>query len=248
MRVAGSRDLKTFSEPLIAPTPQNFEEAVSLFKSFSQQLSDGEKIESSAGGIAAVIDPMQKKILRAPHLNAWEGKDFPCDYLQNDAAMGALGEALYGAGKGKEIVAYITIGTGVGGARVVRGKIDENSQGFEPGHHILNNGESFEELVSGTAILKKYGKEAKDITDPKIWEEMARWLAVGLYNTNLFWSPNVLILGGSMIVKETAIPFDKVSYLLSELKPIFAQFPPVEKAMLGDLAGLWGAMGYLNQA
>lgn len=248
MRVAASGDLKSFSQPLIYPTPQNFDEGVTLFKSLCDQLRSGEKIESVAGGIAAVVDLLEKKILRAPHLKDWEGKQFPCDFLQNDAALGALGEAVYGAGKGKEIVAYVTIGTGVGGARVVQGKIDKNSSGFEPGHHILNGTKSFEEMVSGTAVLKRYDKEAYNISDIKIWEELAGWTAIGLYNTALYWSPNILILGGSMMVKEPAIPMDKIRAALSELKPVFSSMPLIEKAALGDLAGIWGAMEYLRSS
>jgi glucokinase len=51
---------------------------------------------------------------------------------------GGLGEAVFGAGKGREIVVYMTISTGVGGARIVGGKIDASAMGFEPGHQIID--------------------------------------------------------------------------------------------------------------
>ena len=59
--------------------------------------------------------------------------------LENDANAGGLGEALFGAGRGAECVLYVNVGTGVGGAVVIGGKLHDGSHGNagEIGHVIL---------------------------------------------------------------------------------------------------------------
>ena len=169
-------------------------------------------------------------------------------FLENDAALAGLGEAVFGAGKGKKIVAYLTISTGVGGCRIVDGKIDENSQGFEPGHQIIfsdKNIITLENLVSGTAIEKKYGKKPYEIFDVKIWNNVANNLAYGLHNVAVLWSPDIIILGGSMM-KKIGIPVERVKFHLSKILNIFPKPPLIKKSKLGDLAGLYGALAHLK--
>jgi len=76
-------------------------------------------------------------------------------FIENDASIVGLGEAVSGAGMGEEIVVYITVSTGVGGTRIVSGEIDEHAYGFEPGHELINMQDSLEDLVSGTAVEER---------------------------------------------------------------------------------------------
>lgn len=61
--------------------------------------------------------------------------------VANDANAATLGEAAYGAGKGKNDVAMLTLGTGVGGGIVVNGKIVEGTTGAagEIGHLVVDS-------------------------------------------------------------------------------------------------------------
>ena len=58
--------------------------------------------------------------------------------IANDTAVVGLGEAHRGAGIGYNIVTYITVSTGVGGTRIVDGRIDRRIYGFEPGHQTID--------------------------------------------------------------------------------------------------------------
>ena len=51
-------------------------------------------------------------------------------YLDNDANVAGLAEALVGAGKGLNTVFYVTISTGIGGVLVVNGKTVSGMHGF----------------------------------------------------------------------------------------------------------------------
>ena len=97
-----------------------------------------------------------------------ETYDLPT-YLDNDANVAGLAEALLGAGKGKPTCYYVTISTGIGGAFVVNGQLVSGGRGYagEVGNIIVkNNGYKFGGLnpgavegeASGTAITRK-GKE-----------------------------------------------------------------------------------------
>jgi predicted NBD/HSP70 family sugar kinase len=168
----------------------------------------------------------------------------------------ALGEAHFGAGQGDAIMAYLTVSTGVGGARIVDGHIDRSTFGFEPGHQFLDvdrtpwpdlvNGEAGE-LISGTATERRFGMKPYKVTDPAVWEELARLTAYMLANTIMHWSPNTVVLGGSMIVGDPAIPIDRIEHYLSEVLTIFPERPLVKKATLGACGGLYGAMTVVKQ-
>ncbi|HLP44141.1 MAG TPA: ROK family protein, partial [Candidatus Nanoarchaeia archaeon] len=209
----------------------------------------------------------QKKetLLGGPNLKDWVGKPLQSElneffgapvFVENDAALVGLGEAMRGGGRGFGIVAYVTVSTGVGGAKIVNGTIDPRSVGFEPGHEIIDidktlvpdaSGTTLESYISGAGLMNRTGKKPKEITDPKVWDDLAHILAYGLNNVAVFWSPDVIVLGGSMITGEPAISIEKTEEYLKEVLKIYPEIPKIRKAELGDLGGLHGALEYLRQ-
>lgn len=274
MRIASSRDCKEFlEEPHVVKTPEDFDEAMALFQKTAAKVCAGEPIEFGAGGIAGVLDTGKAALLRSPNKPAWIGKPLrerlseainaPV-LIDNDTAVVGLGEAHFGAGKGADIAVYITVSTGVGGARIVHGRIDANRFGFEPGHQIIDiDGTAcpecnapgvhsdglghLEGYVSGTALGRRMNQKPYEITDKAVWKQLADWLAVGLNNTIVHWSPDVVVLGGSMIVGEPVIDIDDVRQALDRKLDIFPQKPELKKAQLEDFGGLYGAMALAAQ-
>lgn len=91
-------------------------------------------------------------------------------YLDNDANVAAIGEYMFGAGKGKENIVYFTVSTGIGGGAVLNGNIYRGNtcNALEIGHSTVDpNGPRcncgnlgcLEAVSSGTAIGKR-GVEA----------------------------------------------------------------------------------------
>jgi fructokinase len=167
--------------------------------------------------------------------------------------MVGLGEATHGAGKDKYIVAYITVSTGIGGCRIENEHITANAMGFEPGHQIIdidgsvcgcNGNGHLEGIVSGAAFQRIHGKPAKDIEDPAIWEKAARDLATGLHNVLVFWSPDCIILGGSLMKR---LPLDLVREHLIRITTVFRKPPPIRLSALEDTGGLIGSLVYLKK-
>lgn len=62
--------------------------------------------------------------------------------LDNDANVAALGEALFGAGRGEDHFALVTLGTGIGGGIVIDGRVLRGADGFaaEVGHLLVQPG------------------------------------------------------------------------------------------------------------
>ena len=76
-------------------------------------------------------------------------------FIDNDANVAALGEAIHGAGAGFNIVFYMTIGSGIGGGLIIDKKIYHGAfpGEAEVGHLRLNKkGETLESLCSGWAV------------------------------------------------------------------------------------------------
>ncbi|MCU0678518.1 MAG: ROK family protein, partial [Candidatus Pacebacteria bacterium] len=166
-------------------------------------------------------------------------------------------EAVFGAGQGVDLVVYHTISTGVGGVKIESGKIDTSSVGFEPGHQVLdidrtilgeNIQPTLENLVSGRAVEERMGVKPYEIDQADVvWDELAGYLAQGLRNTVLYWSPDMIILGGSMMVGDPKIPLDSVRRATVAVLDGVMPCPFITTAALGDEAGLHGALAFLQQ-
>lgn len=255
MRLAVSRNGKHMERPKIVPTPTNFDEGMRVFADIVLLLAGKGKITMAVGGVAGPLDAKKTRLANSPHLPGWIGKDLKKEiqkiagtkktYLENDAALSALGEVCFGAGKGKHIVAYLTVSTGVGGARIVNGRIDHNAMGFEPGQQIIHAGKSLEHYVSGSAMMARHHKKPHEITDAEVWDEAARYLAYGVHNTIVHWSPDRVVVGGSVMLN--AISLSKVTLYAKEIMHIFPELPEIKKAALGDVSGLYGALALLAQ-
>jgi glucokinase len=266
IRFAVSADGKTLEDrPIKVATPMDFEQAMALFKEVGGKLSNGKPILAMAGSVAGAKNREKSKLVYSPHLEDWVDKPlkqrlsdlFNCPvYLENDAALAGLGETVYGAGSKDEIVVYVTVSTGIGGVRIVNGRIDANRMGFEPGHQIIDaDGTLFmakvlpgtlENYASGTALTQMHGKIPSEITDPEVWEEEAKILALGLHNMIMHWSPDIIVLGGGVILN-TPLSIDRIRYHLGLLPQVFRDFPVrIEKAILGDSSGLYGALVHLQ--
>ncbi|WP_159648564.1 ROK family protein [Erysipelothrix aquatica] len=99
-------------------------------------------------------------------------------YMDNDANVAGLAEALVGSGKGKKIVYYVTHSTGIGGALVVDGRLVSGIHGYagEIGNIVIDrhrkrrddvntlNAGAVENEASGSAMVRK----AQELIDPEI--------------------------------------------------------------------------------
>jgi glucokinase len=96
-------------------------------------------------GIPGIVHQASSRVLACPNLPLLDGFSLGMEiahrtarpaFLENDANAAALGEAWLGAGRGAESLILVTLGTGVGGGIILRGRIWSGVSGYagEIGH------------------------------------------------------------------------------------------------------------------
>lgn len=263
-RVTISEDLKTFQKPIKFKTPISFKEGVEKIVAAAEELG-ATSIRQASGAVRGLLSEDRGSIAHDDVLTKWIeepladtlAKKFNTKVtLENDAALAGLGESHFGAGKGSHIMVYHTISTGVGGAKIEDGKIDSYHLGFEPGKQVLDIDRTIlgddilptlENLVSGTAVEERTGANPKDIPqEDAMWDQLAFYLAHGLRNTILYWSPDLIVLGGSMITGDPVIPIENIRKHVASVLGEDVPVPKIERAALKDDAGLYGAMSLIS--
>ncbi len=249
---------ESIGTPVRQPVPRTFAGVVAALNAVGRSLTGKKRMTAAAGGLAGPLDRKKTGLARSTHLPYLVGKPMQQTLerlwkvpvtLENDNALAGIGEAVRGPGKGHAIVAYIGIGTGIGGVRIVDGKVDRNAHGFEPGHHFLNydvtthsrvsaHPGDWESIVSGSGMAARFGKNTEDIGNKKIWNEMAMLVAFGLINVAMFWSPHIIVIGGSLM---KSVSLAAVRKHANRHQKIFPATPPIVRGVLGDDAGLYGA-------
>ncbi len=232
MRVARVSE-EGISPPRKVATQSDVEDGVRVLAQLIRECAGDEPLLAVAGGVPAIVS--LGRIYRVPNKEGWTNFD-----------LRGLGEAIYGAGVGKRVVAYIGVGTGVGTPRIVDGHIDKGAFDFEAGHQIVDfgSGKSLEELISGGAFEKRFGLHPREVPRAE-YDHATSILAAGIYNSILHWSPEIVILGGSMMNEESAYRLADVVDALNKLPQIYPTLPEIKLAALKDDAGLHGARALL---
>lgn len=182
----------------------------------------------------------------------------------NDAQAALLGEVWQGAAKGSQNVMLLTLGTGVGGALMVDGRLLKGHIG-RAGHlghvsldldgppDIVNTPGSLEDAIGNCTLSARSGGRFETTHDlyaahqrgdafaTELWTRSIRALAAGVASLVNVADPEVVIIGGG-IARAGAALFDPLNALLDqfEWRP-HGQRVRVVPAALGEHAGALGA-------
>ncbi len=263
-RVAISNDGQKILKKIRYPSPQKYDDGIDRLQEAIEEITEGKIPKLIIVDAASPIDYEKGILMRPPNLPKWAGHSFRKELeirlrtkvmLENDGALAALAEAHLEKRKKHKIVAYITLSTGLGGARIVNGRIDYHAQPFEPGHIILDpNGRfwpgcgqkgCFESICSGRAFEMTYDVKPENCGDTRIWEEHARHTSQGLLNVIVLWSPEILVLGGSLVKAGPKFIKPLLRYTKQNLKIL--PMPKIEVSKLDDNNALLGGFILLSQ-
>lgn len=241
------------TEVRVEYTPQDPVEGLSKLRSLIEDVAAGQKIAGVVGCIAGWVDE-NGEVSGTRNLPQWIGSKVISQLSEalgvsvsvfNDCELIGLGE--YKKVSGAKRLAYITVSTGVGGALIVDGKMASSDPFLEVGR-IPSGDSDLEGMISGSAIQKRFGVDPRNLSSIDERNNLADLLAQGLVSVVGAWLPDTIVLGGSMMVgAENTIPTERVQMKLAELLSHSAQMPKIQKATLGDLGGLYGALAYLKQ-
>lgn len=113
-------------------------------------------------------------------------------YLDNDANVATIGEFMFGAGRGKKNLVFMTVSTGIGGGAIINGNIYRGStfNALEIGHTTINpkgpkcncgNIGCLEVLASGTAI----GKRGQEVAESEVKTSLKNYNKITSYEVFL---------------------------------------------------------------
>lgn len=224
-----------------------------------------------AVGFGGPLDRDTGRISRSHQIEGWSDFDLvawltkvsrlPVE-ADNDASMGALGEAVLGAGADAHSVFYVTLGSGVGGGLVRDRSIYHGAAPGESeiGHVRLDRqGTIVEERCSGWAVDRRIREEATgalraligeragcearhlakaleagDGSAKTILSETAEDLAFALSHVVHLFHPEVIVLGGGLSLVGEALRGAVAEALPRFTMKVFAGTTEVRLARLGE--------------
>lgn len=179
--------------------------------------------------------------------------------IENDANCAALAEIADGAAKGCSSMAFLVIGTGVGGSIIINNQIwhGVHLYGGEFGFMIID-GKQLSELASPVTMAKRYNKktgkdfdgktvfELADTDDPVAQEERGKLLhalAVAIFNIQHSFDPEKIIIGGGISQNPELVPLldDEIAKLRNKMD-IETVKPILDICTLKNEANLRGAV------
>ena len=183
--------------------------------------------------------------------------------VENDATCAALGEWKLGAAQGATDAWVITLGTGIGGGFIAGSVLQRGAHGFagEVGHMVVDpdgplcpcghngcweryaSGNGLSYLANGEKgedVLSRAKDGAADAID--VVDSFANWVALGLVNLTNMTDPDVIVVGGGVIVSADVV-MPRIAHWFEQLlySPKHRAHPRLVAAQLGEQAGAIGA-------
>ena len=188
-------------------------------------------------------------------------------YLENDANLAGLAEAVVGEGKDYNYVQFFTVSTGLGAGFVINKEIYHGAHGFGnevancvmmkdgPSHGSIIPG-GIEAISSGTAITSravkagldvKHAGEVNDLAKAgnevakQIVDDAKEYLANFIGVVYGYADPEIVILGGSVALKIDGIVEEVEALAKERVYEIMKPYVKVRKSTLNEDSGLIGA-------
>lgn len=225
------------------------------------------RVDRCGMGFGGPVDFARQRVALSTHVGGWQ--DFPlveriAEILQvpalsnvvidNDANAGALGEAIYGAGRGHLPLLYMTLSTGIGGGIVLGdGTIHRGADSWagEIGHLTIRpDGPEclcgargcLERLCSGLWLERDYGKPARELfDDANFVNGYTTDLAMGLKAAIMLLNPARIVIGGGIAKAGEKLFVPLGEELRRQVTHWSRARLDVVPAELGDDSVLWGA-------
>ncbi len=214
-------------------------------------------------GFGGPVDWPAQRVKLSTHVGGWRDFDLPgfvhsltgtSVVMDNDANVGAIGEALHGAGRGCSPLFYMTLSTGIGGGIWEDGRIwrGADSYGGEIGHLTIRpDGPEclcgargcFERMCCGLWIAQDYGKSAKVLMDdPAFVQHYVVDLSLGLKAAIMLLNPQRVVIGGGISKAGERLFGPLRAELRRQITSWSAARIDVVPASLGGDSVLYGAM------
>jgi predicted NBD/HSP70 family sugar kinase len=189
------------------PTPPNQDDYVTLLRQTLIENYGSSQVEAvviglpgiTKAGVAVWCNNLGWKNFNAQSALAGVLGDAPV-LIENDANLAGLSETRILDPLPTSSL-YVTISTGIGTGIITAGRIDPGLRYSEGGRSLVEfDGvvREWESFASGKAIYQTYGKYARDITNERVWRQIADRISRGFLAAIPIIQPDVVIIGGSI--------------------------------------------------
>ena len=181
--------------------------------------------------------------------------------FDTDTNAAAVSEHCWGAARNLDTFIYLTVGTGIGGGGLVRGRRLRGLVHPEMGHLVLPraegddfdgicpyHGDCLEGMVSGPALRARVDRPAEELPDEHpLWSIAAHYLSAALANYVYVVSPQRIIMGGGVMRRKQLFPLvrQRVQELLGGYVRSAAILERIDEYIvapgLGERSGVLGA-------
>jgi glucokinase len=219
-------------------------------------------------GFGGPVNFAAQRVALSTHVGGW--RDFPLTahlenelgipvIMDNDANVGAVGEATHGAGQGADPLFYMTLSTGIGGGIYFAGNVWRGADSYagEIGHLTIRpDGPQclcgaqgcFERMCSGMWLERDHGRTAKDLLrDPEFVRCYVVDLALGLKTCIMLLNPARIVIGGGIAKAGDPLFAPLRVELRRQITGWSAARIEVVPAALGDDSVLYGALVLAQQ-
>jgi glucokinase len=226
------------------------------------------KFDCCGIGFGGPVDFASQKVVLSTHVGGWRDFDLVKRIkelfhvpvvMDNDANVGALGEAIYGAGRGARPLFYMTLSTGIGGGIVLNDSTvyrGADSYAGELGHITLQPGGPeclcgshgcFERLCCGMWLERDYGRSAKELMqDEAFVRRYVVDLAQGLKAAVMMLNPARIVIGGGIAKAGDALFVPLHAELRRQVTGWSRARLDVVPAGLGDDSVLYGSVALIR--
>lgn len=229
-----------------------------------RELAGRHRIESCGIGFGGPVDFQRQRVVLSTHVPGWDDFDLPghltkalgfVPVMDNDADAGALGEALFGAGRGYRPLFYMTLSTGIGagivpengsvyrGADSYAGEIGHLTVRTDGPECLCGSRGCLERMCCGLWLERDYGRPASELMgDPEFVARYVVDLARGLKAAVMLLNPARIVIGGGIAKAGDRLFVPLRQELSRQITPWSRARIDVVPAELGDDSVLWGAL------
>lgn len=221
------------------------------------------KFDRCGIGFGGPVDYARQMVALSTHVGGWDDFDLVGEIrgafripviMDNDANVGGLGEARYGAGRSHRPLFYMTLSTGIGGGIVTEHGIYRGADSYagEIGHLTIRPGGPdclcgsngcFERMCCGLWLEHDHGRPAHELLrDPSFVERYVVDLALGLKSCIMLLNPARIVIGGGISKAGDALFVPLRAELRRQITNWSRARIDVVPASLGDDSVLYGAL------
>jgi glucokinase len=221
------------------------------------------RIDRCGVGFGGPVEFDRQRVALSTHVGGWSDFDLPRrlekllgvhPVMDNDANVGALGEALYGAGRGYRPLFYMTLSTGIGGGIISSDSVYRGADSYagEIGHLTIRpdgpvclcgSRGCFERMCCGLWLERDHGRPAEELLrDPAFVQRYVVDLSLGLKAAIMMLNPARIIIGGGISKAGDALFVPLRAELRRQITDWSRARIDVVPAALGDDSVLYGAL------